>query len=184
MNFDRRLAFDRRGFTMVEMMISIAVLSILVAVSMSLLITSTTEFSAETTVVTLEAEARRALEKITEDVRQGQLNTMTGQVPLGPASVSVIAFTKATGMSQMAPVFGPTITYQYQWNAAKNWGEVTRNESGKTILWVSKVQANGFSVFRDPMLTNKVTIRLTLESPGPYNAMIARTVETSVYPRN
>lgn len=184
MAVNARFASARRGFTLIEMMISIAVLAILIAMSLSLMISSTTEFSAETTVITLEAEARRALEKMTEEVRQSQINTMAGQVPLSPATISVLAFTKAIGMSQMAPVFGPTITYTYQWNATLNWGEVTRNESGKTFVLVSRVQANGFAVFRDPILTNKVSIRLTLESPGPYNAMIVRTVETSVYPRN
>lgn len=174
----------RQGFTMVEMMISSTVLVALISVTFSLLRTSTDEFQTETTVTTLEGNALRALEVLTEEIRTASLVQVTPQVPTAPGSTNTLVFQEVIGFDGMAPVLGPAITYAYQWNATLNCGEVVRTENASSHVLVSRLQANGFRLERDPLLTNKVTIRLTLEMPGPYGNTIVRTVNTSVYPRN
>ncbi len=174
----------RAGFTIVEMLVSTTVLVGLISITLSLLRTSTDEFQVEVTVATLEGEALRAMEILSSEMRNSPLSQVHTQIPVSPGSGQTLVFQEVTGFSGMAPIYGPSVTYAYRWNATANWGEVTRTQNGRTEVLVSRLQANGFRLERDPVLTNKLTIRLSLELPGPYGSMIVRSLETSVFPRN
>lgn len=184
MNFATPGATDRSGFTILEMMIVAALFTMLIVISLSLVSTSTQAFEAESAAVAVEADARRAMEQMAEELRRSQLTQISTQVPVSPGSASTVAFQPASSIAGMAPAYSSTVTYAYQFNTALNWGEVVRTENGRTATLVSRVAVNGFTLERDPVYTSKLTIRITLQVTLSNQTVVSRTVETSVYPRN
>ncbi len=173
-----------RGYTLVEMTISAAILLVLVALSLALLRASTREMETEAAVVALETDARRALEIMAEEIRQSRVMMISPQLPAVPGWTSVLVFQEATGIVGMAPSFGPSITYAYQWNPRQNWGEITRTQGGQTTVLLARLELNGFRLERDATSPNQVTIRLLLQMAIPNGDPVLLRVETAVLPRN
>lgn len=86
-----------RGYTLVEIMVMVAILGVLASIGAPLMINANRFFILNRTKVELQREARSAIALITRNLRQAKATTMVITQNSGQPTYSKITFTKVTG---------------------------------------------------------------------------------------
>jgi prepilin-type N-terminal cleavage/methylation domain-containing protein len=86
---DRRPPPAHRGFTLVEMMVSLSVVILLMGSTFAVLSISMGSYAEGDSVADMETGGRRVLDRIAEDLRPGIMATMTPTVPAASTSLSL-----------------------------------------------------------------------------------------------
>jgi len=161
----------QRGFTLIEIIIVIVILSIVSVITINFLINSVKIYTMSVNQKTLFDEGKLALERMCRDIRDA--NTIN--YPAAGNSGSTITFIRDDATAQDAA--GETITFQLSTTTLQ---KVKTNPAATSNM---ADYANTFTVTQGAAATNnlnEITLVLNLLRPTGENV----TLQTKVYPKN
>ena len=166
-NPQSEIAISERGFTLIEMIIVIVILSIASAITIKFLTDSLRIYTMTVNQKTLLDEGKLALERMCRDIRDAK--TISG---VTPSSITFIR-NNSTFFDSGLPgdPAGETITFRLN-------GSVL--EKVKASPSTTVPVANHISAFVVTNSTNEIQLRLTLQLTSGENI----TLQTKVYPKN
>jgi prepilin-type N-terminal cleavage/methylation domain-containing protein len=153
----------QRGFTLIEIIIVIVILSIVSAITIKFLVDSLRIYTMTVNQKTLFDEGKLALERIGRDIRNARSITGT--------TASSITFVRDDATAQ--DISGETIIFQQ--NAVAKTLEKVKASPAATSTMASNV-----TVFAVTNATNEILLTLTLQLTTGENV----TLQTKVYPKN
>jgi prepilin-type N-terminal cleavage/methylation domain-containing protein len=161
-------AFER-GFTLIEIIIVIVILSIVSGITIKFLIDSLKIYTMTVNQKTLYDEGKLALERMCRDIRDAK--NITGST----ATSITFVRTNATAYDSGLPgnPIGETISFQL--NVATSTLEKVKASPAATSVLASNVTA-----FTVTNATNEIQLQLTLQLTSGENV----TLQTKVYPKN
>jgi prepilin-type N-terminal cleavage/methylation domain-containing protein len=172
------LLFKSKGFTLIEIIVVIVILSIVAAISIKFLVDSLRIYTMTVNQKTLLDEGKLALERMCRDIRDGQIIT----TPAAGGSGNTITFQRTNLTVQ--DIIDESITFQL--NPMDN----TILQKGKSSPAVNTpmafnvaTTAPAFSVTRGQTSTNnenEITLQLNLALGSGENV----SLQTKVYPKN
>jgi prepilin-type N-terminal cleavage/methylation domain-containing protein len=156
----------QRGFTLIEVIVVIVILSIVSAITINSLINSLQIYTMTVNQKTLFDEGKLALERMCRDIRDGRSITS----PASGGSGSAITFTRNNATAQ--DVAAESITFLDRKHSRK----------GKGITLVTSSLASNVSTFtvHGVQGNDEITLVLTLSLTSGENV----TLQTKVYPKN
>jgi len=168
-NFELRTSNSelRKGFTLIEIIVVIVILSIISAITINFLINSIKIYTMTVNQKTLFDEGKLALERMCRDIRDARSITS----PASGGSGSSITFMRTNATAQ--DVAGENITFR--WNGSTN--PLEKVKAGIGYPMASDI--NTFTVTRGAT-NDEITIVLTLSLSSGENV----TLQTKVYPKN
>ena len=153
----------QRGFTLIEIIIVIVILSIVSAITIKFLTDSLRIYTMTVNQKTLYDEGKLALERMCRDIRDAR--SITG------VTASSVTFVRDDATAQ--DIAGETIIFQR--NAGANTLEKVKASPASTSTMASNVTA-----FAVANATNEIQLQLTLQLASGENV----TLQTRVYPKN
>lgn len=147
---DRRPAPSDRGFTLVEMLVSLSVIILLMGSVFAVLSVSMGSYAEGDSVADMETSGRRVLDRIAEDFRPGIFATMT---PLVPVECTSLSIAQATDYADGAVVQGARVGYELRADPAD--------------------PANGLDDDHDGLVDEKIVVR----TEGATETIIASNVK-------
>ncbi|HUG35726.1 MAG TPA: prepilin-type N-terminal cleavage/methylation domain-containing protein [Candidatus Limnocylindrales bacterium] len=191
----------RAGFTIIEVLLAIGLIGLVLANISMLLRSSASAYSVGASATELDLQADRTLDRIALAIMgasAGSLNP-TQQAPFFTPSLD---FQQNLGVARGEVVYGAPerISFVVE-DGVVTWRENPGQESERLVVWTRWVRdflagevpngvddnGNGLIDERGLAFTlegNLVTIRLTLERPGPDGRLLTEFRETSVTCRN
>ncbi len=179
------------GVTLVEMMVSVAVLAILLSIVMTILISTNNAYNAEVVIVDLEQHSRWVMDRFVEDVRASVASTRVINVVGNDVTISM---RRNAGYFGGAVQLGNTVTYQTEMfpgevdDGVDNNGnnliderQLVRIEGASRSVISPWVEEGGF-VLVDRVTMLDATIRL--RNIDGNNNVHQRTMNASVQFRN
>jgi prepilin-type N-terminal cleavage/methylation domain-containing protein len=163
----------QRGFTLIEIIVVIVILSIVSAITIKFLVDSMKIYTMTVNQKTLFDEGKLALERMCRDIRDAR----SISVPAAGASGSVITFIRNNATAQD----GVSETITFQRNAGNSTLEKVKTSPAATRTIADNV--NTFTVTRGAVATNnlnEITLALNLLLGTGENV----TLQTKVYPKN
>jgi prepilin-type N-terminal cleavage/methylation domain-containing protein len=154
---------SERGFTLIEIIVVIVILSIVAAISINFLVSSLRVYTMTVNQKTLFDEGKLALERMCRDIRDAR--SITG------VTASSITFVRNNATTQ--DIAGETLVFQ------RNAGASTL-EKVKASPVVTGTLASNVSAFAVTNATNEIQLQLTLQLTSGENV----TLQTKVYPKN
>jgi prepilin-type N-terminal cleavage/methylation domain-containing protein len=166
---------NRRGFTLIEMVIVIVILSIVSAITITFLVDSLRIYTMAVNQKTLFDEGKLAMERMCRDVRDAR----TLSAPAAGASGSTLTFTRnnATAQDSAAEVI------RFTWSGTPGTALQKRKSLPSVLLINLASNVSTFTVTRGAAATNnanEIKILLTLSLASGENL----TLQTKVYPKN
>jgi prepilin-type N-terminal cleavage/methylation domain-containing protein len=162
-----------RGFTLIEIIIVIVILSIVLAITIYFLVSSLRVYTMTVNQKTLFEEGKLALERMCRDIRDAQ----SISVPAAGASNTLITFIRNNTTAQD----GASESITFQRNAGNGTLEKVKTSPAATSRMADNV--NTFTVTRGTAATNnlnEITLALNLLLLTGENV----TLQTKVYPKN
>ena len=153
----------KRGFTLIEIIIVIVILSIVSAITIKFLVDSLRIYTMTVNQKTLFDEGKLALERMGRDIRDARSITGT--------TASSITFVRDDATVQ--DIAGETIIFQR--NAGANTLEKVKASPASTSTMASNV-----TVFAVANATNEIQLQLTLQLTSGESV----SLQTKVYPKN
>jgi len=153
----------QRGFTLIEIIVVIIILSIVSAITVKFLVDSLRIYTMTVNQKTLYDETKLALERMCRDIRDAR--SITG------VTASSITFVRDDATAQ--DIAGETIIFQ------RNAGASTL-EKVKTSPASTSTMASNVTAFAVTNATNEIQLQLTLQLTSGENV----TLQTRVYPKN
>ena len=157
----------QRGFTLIEVIVVIVILSIVSAITINFLINSLKIYTMTVNQKTLFDEGKLALERMCRDIRDGRSITS----PASGGSGSLITFIRNNATAQ--DVAAESITFQLTGSTL----EKIKSSPSATSAMAANVST--FTVTRGAT-NDEITIVLTLSLSSGENV----TLQTKVYPKN
>jgi prepilin-type N-terminal cleavage/methylation domain-containing protein len=151
----------QKGFTLIEIIVVIVILSIVAAISINFLVSSLKVYTMTVNQKTLFDEGNLALERMCRDIRDAR--SITG------VTASSITFVRNNATTQ--DIAGETLVFQ------RNAGTL---EKVKASPVVTSTLASNVSAFAVTNATNEIQLQLTLSLTSGENV----TLQTRVYPKN
>lgn len=158
---------SKKGFTLIEMVIVIVILSIVSSITIYFLINSLEVYTMTVNQKTLLDEGKLALERMCRDIRDARSITS----PASGGSGSLITFTRNNATAQ--DVAGEVITFQL------NGSTLEKVKASPSVTSAMAANVSTFTVTRGAT-NDEITIVLTLSLAGGENM----TLQTKVYPKN
>jgi len=157
------LLFRSKGFTLIEIIVVIVILSIVAAISINFLVSSLRVYTMTVNQKTLFDEGKLALERMCRDIRDAR--SITG------VTATSITFVRNNATAQ--DIAGETLVFQ------RNAGASTL-EKVKASPVVTSTLASNVSAFAVTNATNEIQLQLTLQLTSGENVAL----QTKVYPKN
>ncbi|MCJ7704810.1 MAG: prepilin-type N-terminal cleavage/methylation domain-containing protein [Desulfobacterales bacterium] len=151
----------QRGFTLIEIIIVIVILSIVSGITIKFLIDSLKIYTMTVNQKTLFDEGKLALERMCRDIRDARSITSV--------TASSITFVRTNATAQDS--VGESITFR--WNGGTNPLEKVKAGTGYSM-------ASNVTAFTVTNATNEIQLQLTLQLTSGENV----TLQTKVYPKN
>jgi prepilin-type N-terminal cleavage/methylation domain-containing protein len=161
-----------KGFTLIEMVIVIVILSIISAITINFLVDSLKIYTMTVNQKTLFDEGKLALERMCRDVRDAR--TLT--TPVAGASGPTLTFTRnnATAQDSAAEAI------RFTWSGTPGTALQKRKSVPSVLLINLASNVSTFTVTRAASGVNELTIDLTLSLASGEQV----TLRTKVYPKN
>lgn len=163
-----KLVGKSKGFTLVEIIIVIVILSLISVITIKFLIDSLKIYTMSANQQTIYEEAKLALERMCRDIRDAK--TITTPISGGSGNTIVFQRTNPTGGDSS----DENLTYRLNGNRL----EKVKTSPSVTSLLASNVSS--FLVTRETGGNDEITLQLTLSLNTGENI----TLQTKVYPKN
>jgi prepilin-type N-terminal cleavage/methylation domain-containing protein len=165
------LMFQRKGFTLIEIIVVIVILSIVAAISINFLVSSLRVYTMTVNQKTLFDEGKLALERMCRDIRDAR----SISTPAAGGSTINIIFIRNSATAQ--DVAGENIRFR------RNGTNLEKRKFNATVTVVLASNVSAFTVTRGAAATNdKNEIRLVLTLSLASGERV--TLQTKVYPKN
>jgi prepilin-type N-terminal cleavage/methylation domain-containing protein len=164
----------QRGFTLIEIIVVIVILSIVAAISIKFVADSLRIYTMTVNQKTLFDEGKLALERMCRDIRDARLISN----PAAGGSGNMIRVTRTHDTAPSQDVAGEQIRFRLTGNVL----EKVKNNTGPPIATLAS-NVSIFTVTRGQAATNntnEITLVLTLSLTSGENV----TLQTKVYPKN
>jgi prepilin-type N-terminal cleavage/methylation domain-containing protein len=158
-----------KGFTLIEIIIVIVILSIVSAITINFLISSLKIYTMTVNQKTLFDEGKLALERMCRDIRDANLISL----PNPGASGNLITFRRTNNTGPSQDTANETITFQ------KTGSNLEKVKAATPYVIAGNVST--FTVTRDSGNEIQLFLELTSVSGG---ATLRVTLQTKVYPKN
>ncbi len=196
-----RPARARSGFTVLEMVIGLAILSMVAANVMMVTGSSKKAYEAGSSMSALDLQLDRTINRIALAVMAARKDSLSPANPF-PLFTPSLRFDQSKGFENGVEVIGDLEQIEFVSGPEQVvWKENPDTADERRVVWTNWVReyfkdelhngvdddANGLSDEDGLCFTidgNRVTIRLTLEREGPDHKLITRTQETTVTCRN
>ncbi len=190
-----------RGFTLVELLLALALLALVASQAFSLMQMATWTQSREMSSITVEDQARRVLERAAFAIMGADRDKLFPEAE-SPVDASDLRYEVSLGVEAGEIVWGEPQRIGLGGTPSQlSWSERPEAEDERRVVWCNIVRpflageienglddnANGLVDERGisfELEGDQVTLRLTLESPNADGEPILRTVETVVTCRN
>lgn len=175
------------GFSLIEVVIAVAILAVLFATLYSVLFATSTAYTNMSQRGWLEERTRIALDEMSKELRMADMDTVLVTVTNGVGSVD---FRRPTGYATGSDsiTWGPTIRYQYEpstvdanSNGLADEGRVVRIENGVSTVLCDYVKQNGFIVTQTG---GNLLIQVTCVAADEKGVILESTLQTSITFRN
>jgi prepilin-type N-terminal cleavage/methylation domain-containing protein len=161
----------QRGFTLIEIIIVIVILSIVSGITIKFLIDSLKIYTMTVNQKTLFDEGKLALERMCRDIRDAR--TITTPAAGGSGNTIVFQRTNATGSGQ--DLVDETISYRL------NGSNLQREKASYSLPYpILASNVSTFTVIRGTIDNHEITLSLALSLGTGENV----TLQTKVYPKN
>lgn len=181
----------KQGFTLLELMIAIAVLAILGALVFMMLKSMSDSYSTGSLHGGLNSETRDLLDRIAAETADAGITTL---VPAFPNGSTTLAFRRNTGYAGGAIVFGAPITYAFVYEPGElnngiddngdgriDEGRLVRTENGDPVILSRDLAENGITFTQTG---NTIRVILTIEKVDEKRQVVRYTRETTIQIRN
>jgi len=160
-----------RGFTLIEIIIVIVILSIAAAITINFLVDGLRIYTMTVNQKTLYDEGKLALERMCRDIRDAK----SVSSPASGSSGSSITFVRTNATTYDSGLPGDTTgeTITFRWNGGTN--PLEKVKAGTGYAMASNV--TGFTVTN---VTDEIQLQLTLQLTSGENV----NLQTKVYPKN
>ena len=177
----------RAGFSLLEVVIYIAVLSLIASALYSVMSGSARQYEIGTKLSGIQEKGRKAMDELVAELRMADRDP--GQFLVTTLNGSQqLQFRISTGFAGGNPVFGPPITWNCptstvdaNGNRLVDEARLVRTQNGRSITKTHYVKQGGFSA---TVTGNNVVLRLTMLTNDGYKKIIESTVESAVTLRN
>ena len=173
------------GFTLLEILIAVAVLSVLMATLYAALFSTTTSYTTMSQRGRIEDRSRQVLDDMARELRLADRDTFLVTQSNG---ASRIDFRTPTGYSAGNVTWGPVIRFEYQpgdgdenRNGLEDDGKIVRIENGTTTVICDFVAPGGFTATQT---SNNLLLEVTCTGADAKGALLESTLQTSVTFRN
>ena len=191
----------RGGFTLLELMLGISLLTIIGYKAYGALNTIHETVEREDTEIALEDQARRVLKQIAYEVMGANRETLNPDSP-APGGTERLRYQVNLGIQDGEVVWGdPEQLHLSEQDQQVVWSENPETERERRVVWSSLVAPYLAGEIPDGMdnndnglidekglsfvmNNNSVTVRMTLERINPEGEAVTKTVETTVTCRN
>ncbi len=155
----RRIPKKNRGITLVEVMVTVIIFAFILGICYSLLISGSDSWETNSTRIELQQELRKAMDWITQDLRQAGSVAIV-DVPANGSTYTSITFRKSAGVSGGNLVWDSSTT---RYSLGGTGGtQLLRQVSGQTASVIAQnIQSLQFS--RQTSTSNIVTVSLQAE---------------------
>ena len=110
----KRVSTNRAGFTFVEMMIGVVILTIIAGTIAVVSKTGTGTFRSSVANESVNGKLRRAIQRIAKELSGSATSTLV-PTPFAPLGSSSLTFQQATGYENGAAVWGPSVQFQFEY---------------------------------------------------------------------
>jgi len=198
----RRIRSRSRGFTAIEMTVSVALAGLILGNVLMVLADTRERMAIQDVTKDVDAEARRSLDRIAVQIMGAVRQQLYTQVS-APLSADSINYTSVIGVQNGVPVVSPLqrIAMTTEPTSAVSWFQNPGGENQKHIVWTRDLRGycqgeipNGIDDNHNGLVDEKglsfevdgpmVRITLTIERPGPDGKPVVKALETRVTCRN
>jgi prepilin-type N-terminal cleavage/methylation domain-containing protein len=182
------------GFTLLEIVIVLALFSIISVTTLSLLMSGRDTYSSGLTLATLQDQARRVVEDLANEIQQSSVSRLSPAPPALPEYLDTMSYQINTGYADGQIQWGAPITFSFQYangeiddnqdnngNTLVDEGYLIRTQSGATQYITYYVKDDGFRLSLD---RNKLRIYLALQNVDDRGNLLETSVETTVELKN
>jgi len=191
-----------KGFTVVEIAVAVALAGLILGNVLMVLADTRERLAIQDVAKDVDAEARRALDRIALQIQGAVRQQLYTQVS-APLSADSINYTSVVGVQDGEPVISPLqrIAMSAEPGSAVSWYQNPGSEQEKRIVWTRDLRSfcegelpNGIDDNGNGLIDEKglsfevdgpmVRIALTIERPGPDGKPVVKALETRVTCRN
>ncbi|MBI4243633.1 MAG: type II secretion system protein [Planctomycetes bacterium] len=183
---------NNNGFTMLELTIVMALLTVLLYMLNSSLVISEREFEDQTTMLELSSTARRVVEEVAKELQESSMSQIVSILPINPGTTNNIIFKKNTGYNS-GIIWSNNITYRLVMSDGEIQNNLDDNSDGRIdeqkiireylndrIDYSPDVKYNTFKISR---VGNKIKVEVTIEKLKG-DRTYTFTASTNVIPKN
>jgi hypothetical protein len=193
---------QRVGFTAIELVVALALGGLILGNVLTVLSDTRERYAIQDVTKDVDAEARRALDRIAVQLMGAVRQQLYTQVS-APLSSDSISYTSVIGVQDGQPVLSPLqrIAMTSGAQCAVTWSQNPGGEKEKRVVWTRDLRSfcegeipNGIDDNHNGLVDEKglafefdgsmVHIVLTLERPGPNGKPVTKQLETRVTCRN
>jgi prepilin-type N-terminal cleavage/methylation domain-containing protein len=193
---------SRAGFTMIELMVGLALLGLIIVNVYMVLADSSKAYGSKTVQANTEMQLRRTLDRIALAVMSSSRGTLWTATD-SPLSESELHFETSLGMENGVPIWSDPqkIGLTPGEGQQVTWFQNPGGANEKRIVWskwiadfakgelLNGIDDNGNGLIDEKGLSfvvdgNSVTIRLTIQQPGPQGTWVTKNLEATVTCRN
>jgi len=170
-----------KGLTLFEIIIVVFLFSITLGAIFTALATARTSWKAGSSQLTVQQEARRGLNTMLKELRQGRLSTITG-VPTDGTNYSTITFQIPSSISAGGTTWSSNI--QYSLGGLQN-AQLLRTQDGNQRVLANNISALNFS--RNASATDVINVNVSTEKntfPGLGTTQSNITLNSQIKARN
>jgi prepilin-type N-terminal cleavage/methylation domain-containing protein len=167
----------KRGFTLIEVLVSLVLVLFMFAALFMVLSTGRTAMSQADTQIALQQEIRKAVSEMTREISSSGASQVS--CPANGTNCSSLAFNVSQGALSTGAINWSTAMINYSLSS----GQILRAQSGNT----SRILANNISslTFRRLAATSRILrINITASKTTAYNRPFSTTWDADVYLRN
>lgn len=167
---------DKKGLTLIEILVASAVLGVILVVLYSILIRSHYTYASATRLASLQDRGRVAIDRMATEIRQSDPSKLSITTVNGNSAVT---FEYITGISSGTPVWSSSTSYQ--WESGPVGGRLVRIQGSDKLTITDNVATNGLSI---SLTGTQVKITLTLEDKDESGKTLTAPHETTINLRN
>lgn len=165
----------RRGFTLLEMMIVLAIVAVIGAALFMTMSTGRTSWYEADTQIALQEELRKAMRQITEDLVQSSKNQVS--IPADGVVYSSMTLNISQGVFSNGTInWGTPVSY------ALIGGQINRSQGSDSRILANNITQMDFK--RQVLSSNIVRINLTARKSTQWNRLLNASLESGVSLRN
>ncbi len=204
--YPTRPCADCRGFSLLEVLIAVAVFMVVLIAVYGLMMASQETYTTSKAVASLEVRARRALDRIADELQDAGVSQLVPLAPIAPFGTNQLAFRKNTGYDTVTETITWSDPFAVRLDTSGDPVVLFVDMDGAGMVQDTEVLARGVRSYAEgetlngaddngnglideeglsfELVGNTVVVRITLEGTDENDRLFAASSETAVRLRN